>query len=123
MAIHVRVWCTTYGRFANAIMSSARDIVRHVGEPNSERRQANIRSRSAKLGNRDGMATGKADEGFIAGYWSTIVDKESKRRYADKLRLVDGSDPYEVATEDKDWNDNIDMLTRDHVCSCVPACI
>ena len=123
MAIHVRVWCTTYRRFANAITSSARDIIRNVGEPNSERRRANIRSRSAKLENRDGMATGKADEGFISGYWSTIVNKESKRRYADKLRLVDGSDPYEVATEDKDWNDNIDMLTRDHVCSCVPACI
>ncbi len=58
-------------------------------------RRANIRSRSTKLENCDGMATGKADEGFISGYWSTIADKESKRRYADKLRLVNGSDPYE----------------------------
>ncbi len=71
-------------------------MVRYVGEPNSERCQANILSRSAKLENRDGMATGKANEGFISGYRSNIVDKEPKRRYADKLRLVNGSDPYEV---------------------------
>ena len=86
---------TTNRPLANDVTSSARDIVRHVGEPNSERRRANIRSQSTKLENCDGMATGKADEGFISGYWSTIADKESKRRYADKLRLVNGSDPYE----------------------------
>ena len=80
-------------------------------------RRANIRSRSTKLENCDGMATGKADEGFISGYWSTIADKESKRRYADKLRLVNGSDPYEVPK--KDWNDIIDMwpgITYVHAC-------
>ena len=45
------------------------------------------------------------------------MDKESKRRYADKLRLVNGSDPYEVPK--KDWNDNIDMwpgITYVHAC-------
>ena len=80
-------------------------------------RRANIRSRSTKLENCDGMATGKADEGFISGYWSTIADKESKRRYADKLRLVNGSDPCGVPK--KDWNDILDMwpgITYVHAC-------
>ena len=64
------------------------------------------------------MATGKADEGFISGYWSTIADKESKRRYADKLRLVNGSDPYGVPK--KDWNDILDMWPG---IMCVHACM
>ena len=64
-----------------------------------------------KLENCDGIyGYGKADEGFISGYWSTIADKEAKQRYADKLRLVNGSDPYEVPK--KDWNDIIDMWPR-----------
>ena len=33
--------------------------------------------------------------GLIPQYSSTIADEASKKRYAEKLELVDGIDPYE----------------------------
>ena len=33
--------------------------------------------------------------GLVPQYSSTIADKASKERYAEKLELVDGIDPYE----------------------------
>ena len=45
--------------------------------------------------------------GLLSGYSSTIADAASKKRYAEKLELVDGIDPYEVAK--RDWQDNVDL--------------
>ena len=34
--------------------------------------------------------------GLISAYCTTITDVDSKKRYADKLDLVNGIDPYEI---------------------------
>ena len=55
--------------------------------------------------------------GLLSGYSSTIADAASKKRYAEKLELVDGIDPYEVAK--RDWQDNVDLwpaITQLQVC-------
>ena len=59
----------------------------------------------------------QAQSGFLSGYYCTILDAESKKRYANKLELVNGIDPYEVKLPD--WEDNIDLwpeITHVHVC-------
>ena len=53
------------------------------------------------------MRMGK--EGLLLGYASTIVESECKQRYADKLMLISGHDPYEIPK--KEWQDNIDMAS------------
>ena len=63
------------------------------------------------------MAKETAQKGFIPGCASTIADAECKQRYAEKLKLINGHDPYELPREE--WNDNIDMwpaITYVHVC-------
>ena len=63
------------------------------------------------------MSKKAAKKGFNPGYSSTIVDTESKQRYAYKLRLISGYDPYELPGEE--WQDNIEMwpaITFVHVC-------
>lgn len=55
--------------------------------------------------------------GLLPGYSSTIADAASKKRYAEKLELVDGIDPYEVAKGD--WRDDVDLwpaITQLQVC-------
>ena len=57
--------------------------------------------------------------GLLSGYSSTIVDAASRKRYAEseKLELVDGIDPYEVAKGD--WQDDVDLwpaITQLQVC-------
>ena len=44
-------------------------------------------------------------KGFIPGYASTIADAECKQRYAEKLKLINGHDPYELPREE--WKDNV----------------
>ena len=34
--------------------------------------------------------------GLIPAYCTTIADADSRKRYADKLELVNGIDPYEI---------------------------
>ena len=34
--------------------------------------------------------------GLILAYYTTIADVDSKKRYADKLDLVNGIDPYKI---------------------------
>ena len=63
------------------------------------------------------MSKKAAKKGFNPGYSSSIVDTESKQRYAYKLRLISGYDPYELPGEE--WQDNIEMwpaITFVHVC-------
>lgn len=60
------------------------------------------------------MATRTAQEGFNSGYSSTIADKESRQRYADKLTLLNG-----IKLSKSDWEDSVDMwpgITYVHVC-------
>ena len=63
------------------------------------------------------MASSKATEGFNSGYSSSITDKESKQRYTDKLKIINGRDPCELPKNE--WEDNIEMwpaITYVHVC-------
>ena len=56
-------------------------------------------------------------DGLLSGYSSTITDAASRKRYAEKLELVGGIDPYEVAKGD--WQDDIDLwpaITQLQVC-------
>lgn len=55
--------------------------------------------------------------GLIPAYSATIADADSKKRYADKLDLVNGIDPYEIPRSE--WQDNVDLwpaITHVHVC-------
>ena len=63
------------------------------------------------------MSKKAAKKGFNPGYASTIVDAQSKQRYAYKLRLISSYDPYELPGEE--WQDNIEMwpaITFVHMC-------
>ena len=44
---------------------------------------------------------------LLGGYFSALKDKNAKKSNLDKLRVVNGLDPYE--TERKEWKDNIDL--------------
>ena len=55
--------------------------------------------------------------GLIPAYCTTIADADSRKRYADKLELVNGIDPYEIRRSE--WQDNVDLwpaITHVHVC-------
>ena len=55
--------------------------------------------------------------GFLPGYSDTLLSDASKKRYSDKLNLMDGVDPYEVAKHE--WKDDVDLwpaVTHVHVC-------
>ena len=39
---------------------------------------------------------------------ATIADVDSKKRYADKLELVNGIDPYEIPRSE--WQENVVLL-------------
>lgn len=55
--------------------------------------------------------------GLNPGYSSTLVDEDSKERYANKLQLINGIDPYEILKGE--WQDNVDLwpaITHIHVC-------
>ena len=55
--------------------------------------------------------------GFLPGYSSTLLSDTSKRRYSDKLSLMDGIDPYEV--DKQEWKDDVDLwpaVSHVHVC-------
>ena len=55
--------------------------------------------------------------GLLPGYSRTLVSDASRRRYKDKLELMDGIDPYEVSKNE--WEDNVDLwpaVTHVHVC-------
>ena len=55
--------------------------------------------------------------GFIPGYSLTLTSEASKRRYNEKLKLLDGIDPYEV--DKKEWQDDLDLwpaITHVHAC-------
>ena len=45
--------------------------------------------------------------GFLPGYYGTLLSDASKKRYSDKLKLMDGIDPYEVAKNE--WKDDVDL--------------
>ena len=34
--------------------------------------------------------------GFLPGYYSSLASNDSKKRYSDKVKLVDGIDPYRM---------------------------
>ena len=47
---------------------------------------------------------------MLRGYSWTIVHTESRKRYADKLQIVNGIGPYEL--ERSEWQDNISNYAR-----------
>ena len=59
------------------------------------------------------MATQRS---LMTGYADGIVDKTSKDRYLEKLRLINGQDPYELSM--KEWKDDTSLwpsITYIHV--------
>ena len=55
--------------------------------------------------------------GLLPNYSRMLVSDASRRRYKDKLELIDGMDPYEVPKSD--WKDNVDLwpaVTHVHAC-------
>ena len=42
--------------------------------------------------------------GLLPGYLATLCSEASNERYREKLKLVNGMDPYEV--EKRDWTDD-----------------
>ena len=59
--------------------------------------------------------------GLVPGYSSMIANTASKKRYAEKLELVGGIDPHEVAKGD--WQGDVDLwpaITQLQVCMYIP---
>ena len=44
---------------------------------------------------------------FLPGYSSSLTDEGSKKRYRDKLEMINGMDPYE--TTRNEWLDDVDL--------------
>ena len=60
--------------------------------------------------------------GFLPGYSATLTSEASKTRYSDKLKLVDGINPYEV--KENEWRDDLDLwpaITHVHVLIIMPS--
>ena len=44
--------------------------------------------------------------GLLPGYFESLEQKESKERYLEKLKSIEGQDPYEISR--KEWMDDVD---------------
>ena len=44
--------------------------------------------------------------GILPGYFESLQQKESKERYLEKLKSIEGQDPYEISR--KEWIDDVD---------------
>ena len=44
--------------------------------------------------------------GLLPGYFESLQQKESKERYLEKLKSIEGQDPYEIPR--KEWIDDVD---------------
>ena len=44
---------------------------------------------------------------ILPGYLATLKDQKGKQRYLEKLKILDGVDPYEVSKSD--WMDDVDL--------------
>ena len=53
------------------------------------------------------MSKKNAEKGYLPGYYASITDKASKERYAKKLELIEGSDPFEIPR--KELKDDVDL--------------
>ena len=56
-------------------------------------------------------------EALLPGYYATLSSEASKSRYGEKLRLIQGIDPYELKMNE--WKDDLDLwpeITYIHVC-------
>ena len=51
-------------------------------------------------------AQGSIKRGFLPGYFEGLQLKESRQRYLEKLKDVNGEDPYEVLPNE--WTDDVD---------------
>ena len=49
---------------------------------------------------------GTTKRGFLPGYLEGLQQKESKERYAEKLKDIAGQDPYEIPRNE--WIDDVD---------------
>ena len=59
------------------------------------------------------MASRKA---LLPGYFTSLTDENARKRYSEKLRDIDGVDPYE--TLESEWSDNVDLwpgITHIHI--------
>ena len=49
---------------------------------------------------------GTAKRGLLPGYFESMQQKESKERYLEKLKSIEGQDPDEISR--KEWIDDVD---------------
>ncbi len=67
------------------------------------------------------MASGSTSNGnkkklLLGGYFSLLKDETARKRYKEKLELIEHLDPYEM--DRKEWEDNVDLwpsVTHIHV--------
>ena len=55
--------------------------------------------------------------GFLSGYSATLTTKASQERYKEKLKEIDGLDPYKI--NKNMWQDDVDLwpaVTHVHAC-------
>ena len=51
-------------------------------------------------------AKANTKRGIFPGYFESLKQKESKERYIEKLKSIEGQDPYEISR--KEWIDDVD---------------
>ena len=51
-------------------------------------------------------AKANTKRGIFPGYFESLKQKESKERYIEKLKSIEGQDPYEIPR--KEWIDDVD---------------
>ena len=55
--------------------------------------------------------------GLLPGYSKTLVSEDSKRRYREKLKIINEINPYELSK--KEWQDDVNLwpaITQVHIC-------
>ena len=51
-------------------------------------------------------ARGISKRGFLPGYFEGVQHKDSKQRYLEKMKNINGEDPYEIPRSE--WIDDVD---------------
>ena len=48
-----------------------------------------------------------ADKSLLPGYRASLSNPKSRERYDEKIRAINGKDPYEIPL--KEWKDDVDL--------------
>ena len=56
------------------------------------------------------ITASRKEQAFLPGYLVSVDDKPSKERYLEKLRMLNGLDPYELPL--REWQDDVDKWSE-----------